>query len=144
MLRNFLSPSDELGALLQADGFQEGARGSLPKAAMEYCREYQFDNRAQPRRWRFDFVFNAQLAVEVDGGTWGVYGGKRCRSCGHVPVGGHSRGRGYQNGCDKANMATLQGWRLLRFTPADIKRGEANRVICTALNVKTAREKGRP
>lgn len=144
MLRNFLSPSDELGVLLQADGFQEGARGSVPKGTMEYCREYQFDNRPQPRRWRFDFVFDLQVAVEVDGGTWGVYGGKRCLSCGRVPTGAHSRGGGYQNDCHKANVATLQGWSLLRFTPADIKRGEALRTICTALGLKNARERGRP
>ncbi len=72
-------------------------------------REFQF---AKPRRWRFDFAYPAhKVAVEVEGGVW--IGGR------------HMRGRGYESDCEKYNEASLAGWRVLRFTPAMIRSGEA-------------------
>ena len=41
-------------------------------------------------------------AVEIEGGTWS--GGR------------HTRGAGYEADCIKYNIATLKGWRVLRFT----------------------------
>ncbi len=79
--------------------------------------EYRFDSI---RRWRADFAFpKAKLLVEVEGGTW--------------TQGRHTRGKGFEADCDKYNAAATLGWRVLRFTPGMIKRGEAVNVICGAL-----------
>lgn len=63
-------------------------------------REYRFH---PTRRWRFDFAWPAQrVAVEIEGGAWSQ--------------GRHTRGAGFGADCAKYNMATLAGWRILRFT----------------------------
>lgn len=65
-------------------------------------REHMFAKELG-RRWRFDFAWpDAMLAVELQGGVWSR--------------GRHSRGAGYIADCEKANAATMLGWRLLRFT----------------------------
>ena len=81
-------------------------------------REY----RIHPvRKWRFDFAWpDNHLAVEVDGGAYSQ--------------GRHTRGRGFENDCTKINTATLLGWRVLRYTPGMIDRGEAIADIERALN----------
>lgn len=67
---------------------------------------------AYPRRWRFDFAWPEYLlAVEVEGGSY--IGGR------------HSQGAGFHRDCEKYNEALLQGWRVLRVTPAHITSGEA-------------------
>jgi very-short-patch-repair endonuclease len=64
------------------------------------------------RRFRFDFAWPARLlAVEVDGGTW--TGGR------------HTRGKGYEGDCEKANEAICLGWRVLRVTTAQVSSGQA-------------------
>ena len=73
----------------------------------EPVREYRF---TPLRRWRFDFAWPALLiAVEVEGGHW---------------VGGHG-GERFGQDCEKYNMATIAGWRVLRVTPEQITSGEA-------------------
>lgn len=63
----------------------------------EPVREYRFT------KYRFDFAWPDQcVAVEIEGGIW--------------TGGGHVRGKGYESNCIKYNLATLKGWRLLRFT----------------------------
>jgi len=80
-------------------------------------REYRF---ATPRRWRFDFAYpGCKLAVEVEGGVW--------------VNGRHTRGAGYQSDCEKYNAAALAGWRVLRFTTAMIRSGEALATLEQAL-----------
>ena len=54
--------------------------------------------------------------MEVQGGTW-------------IKGSGHVGGAGYQRDCDKANRAVALGWRLLRFTGADVEDGTALRLI---------------
>lgn len=72
-------------------------------------REHRFHPK---RRWRFDFCWPDQkLAVEVEGGTWG--GGR------------HTRGAGYEADCEKYAEAMCLGWRVLRVTGTQVKRGEA-------------------
>lgn len=72
------------------------------------------------RKWRFDFAFaDHMLAVEVEGGTWS--GGR------------HTTGAGFERDTEKYNQAVLDGWRVLRFTGAQVKRGEALDVIRRAL-----------
>lgn len=84
--------------------FQVKASG-LP----EPVRELRF---SPPRRWRFDLAWPAlRVAAEVDGGAW---------------VGGrHTRGAGFAADAEKLNAATLQGWRVVRFTPAMVESGAA-------------------
>jgi very-short-patch-repair endonuclease len=55
------------------------------------------------RKWRFDFAhIEKRVAIEIEGGTW--------------MQGGHSRGRGYQEDCEKYNEAVRLGWRVFRLT----------------------------
>ncbi len=81
-------------------------------------REFRFTDR----RWRFDFAWwEHKLAVEVEGLSFG-----KSR---------HTTLKGYQADCEKYNAATLLGWRVLRFTRRDIKKGNALSTIERALQV---------
>lgn len=74
----------------------------------EPVREYRFCDRL----WRFDFCWkDALLAVELQGGTFSG--------------GGHTRGEGYENDCDKANRAIMLGWAVMRFTGKHVDDGSA-------------------
>ena len=65
------------------------------------------------RKFRFDFYFpEKDLAIEIDGGT--QFGMSR-----------HSRGEGYERDCRKLNAAALIGIKVLRYTTAMVKTGEA-------------------
>jgi len=100
-------PEAELLALLEAEGI-----GPFEQEAVF----------AKPRRWRADFLFadaKPKLIVEVEGGT---YSGGR-----------HTRGKGFEGDCRKYAEAVLRGFRVLRFTPAMIKSGEAIEMIKRAL-----------
>lgn len=75
------------------------------------------------RRFVFDFAWpDARLLVEVDGGTWSQ--------------GRHTRGDGYESDCFKCNAATIAGWRVLRFTAAQVKRGAAANACAAILEPK--------
>ena len=68
--------------------------------------EYEF---APGRKWRFDWAFpDRKIAVEVEGGNWGN--------------GRHTRGKGYEDDCEKYNAAVAAGWSLFRFTPGMLER----------------------
>ena len=83
--------------------FQFRAVGLKPE------REFRFH---PSRRWRFDFSFPEQfVAVEVEGG---VYSGGR-----------HTRGKGFEDDCEKYNAAVEAGFVVLRYTSKTIKSGEA-------------------
>jgi very-short-patch-repair endonuclease len=71
-------------------------------------REYQFDNRENPRKWRFDFaVPEHRLAIEVDGIAYRTQGGGR-----HMT----------QADFDKLNQAAIQGWCVLRYTSKTVEQ----------------------
>jgi very-short-patch-repair endonuclease len=71
-------------------------------------KEFKF---LQDRRFRFDFAWpEEKLAVEIEGGVW--TGGR------------HTRGKGYISDMEKYNLATLNGWKLLRYTPDQIMKIE--------------------
>lgn len=64
------------------------------------------------RQWRFDFAYlPGKLAIEIEGITH--FGNRRSR---------HQTAKGYQGDCEKYNAATLQGWRVLRYTQRDLDK----------------------
>lgn len=83
----------------------------------EPIREYQ---AIKGRKFRFDFAWlEHRLLVEVNGGTY-----TKCA---------HSTGRGIARDYEKANLATLDGWRVLSFDGKAVKDGTAVEVIRKAL-----------
>ena len=81
----------------------------LPRPA----REFRFHPR---RRWRFDFAWPLyKVAAEVDGGIY-------CR-------GRHVRGAGFERDAEKGNAAVLAGWRVLHFSPRQVRSGAAVQTI---------------
>lgn len=76
----------------------------LPKPT----KEHKF---AKERKFRFDYAWlDTKLAVEIEGGIW--------------IQGRHTRGSGYKKDMEKYNLATKYGWRILRFTPQELKKEE--------------------
>lgn len=66
--------------------------------------EYRF---YPPRRWRFDYaIIDLKVAIEIEGASW--------------TQGRHTRGKGFIADMEKYNRATLEGWRVLRYTPQQI------------------------
>jgi len=71
-------------------------------------KEYRFHPK---RRWRFDYAWpEYKVAIEIEGGAW-IYGR-------------HTRAKGFVNDMEKYNEAVLLGWRVLRYTPEQIKAGK--------------------
>ena len=82
-------------------------------------REYRFH---PDRRWRFDFAWpGLKIAVEVDGGIYSR--------------GRHVRGTGFERDAEKRNAAVLAGWKVLHFTPRQVKSGIAVRTIASLLRI---------
>ena len=76
-------------------------------------REYRFHPL---RRWRFDFAWPLlKIAAEVDGGIYSR--------------GRHVRGAGFERDAEKGNAAVLAGWRVLHFTPRQVRSGSAVQTI---------------
>lgn len=75
--------------------------------------EYKFH---PTRKWRFDYCWpDSRIAVEIEGAIW-VYGR-------------HTRGAGFLRDMEKYNFAAKLGWRVFRFTPQQLKKGEAQAFI---------------
>jgi very-short-patch-repair endonuclease len=88
----------------------------LPKPS----EEFRF---APPRRWRFDYAFKPQMvAVEIEGGAF--------------TRGRHTRGAGFIADMEKYNTAVALGWKVLRFTPSQVKDATALGFIENVLKVK--------
>ncbi len=75
--------------------------------------EPQQEHRFHPvRRWRFDFAWpDLMVAIEAEGGTW--------------TRGRHTRGKGFEDDCEKYNAATASGWHVIRFTRGMVDDGRA-------------------
>jgi hypothetical protein len=71
------------------------------------------------RRWRLDFAILPaswgrrfhKIGIEIEGGVW--------------TQGRHTRGKGFIADMEKYNYAALMGWKVLRFTPQQVLKGEA-------------------
>jgi len=84
-------------------------KGKVPMPRLEY----QFH---PTRRWRMDLCWPAiKVGIEIEGGAW--------------IQGRHTRGSGFVKDMSKYNEAAILGYRLLRFTPQQVKSGEALRTI---------------
>lgn len=78
---------------------------ALNVLGIEHEREYKF---LHDRRFKFDIAIPEQkIAVEFEGG---IFSGGR-----------HTRGKGYANDAKKYNLAAMHGWKLLRYTSADVQ-----------------------
>lgn len=76
---------------------------------VEFVREFQFHD---PRKWRFDFAnLEHAIAVECEGGIW--------------TNGRHTRGKGFEDDCEKYNTAMCNGWHVIRVTEKHIRSGQA-------------------
>lgn len=73
----------------------------------ELQSEFPF-TQAIGRRHRFDFAFvEEKVAIEIEGNAWHVAGGGR-----HMQ----------DTDLEKYNLATMLGWRILRFSPGMLRR----------------------
>lgn len=95
---------------------------------MLHCKAYRLNPEREyvfhpGRRFRFDFAFPShRLAVEVDGGTW--------------QIGRHQTAVGFAKDCEKFNLATLDGWRVLRYTTDMVKQGTAIEHVMKMLTLR--------
>jgi hypothetical protein len=74
----------------------------------EWVSEY---NGIEGRKFRFDCANpGKKVAIEIEGGIWmGAHGG-------------HTSGLGYSQNMEKYNLATIAGWRVLRYSTNDLKK----------------------
>ena len=80
-------------------------------------REYRF---MPPRRFRFDFAWpDLMLALECEGGSW--------------VNGAHTRGRHFEQDCEKYSEAAIRGWRVIRVTGKMVRDGRAIELLKRAL-----------
>jgi very-short-patch-repair endonuclease len=81
-------------------------------------REFRFHKE---RKFLFDFAYPInKIAIEVDGGTYGF----KCKKTGKfIYSGRHTRGKGFYNDCIKMNLATIDGWKVLRGDSKMVKDG---------------------
>lgn len=89
----------------------------LKTEKIPFQREVKFH---ETRKWRFDFLIG-KVAVEVDGAIW--------------KAGRHTRGAGWEKDAEKLNEATLMGFKVLRFSTGQVKRGEAIATIRRAVGM---------
>ena len=72
------------------------------------------------RKWRADFAIPSRMIlIEIEGGVW--------------ISGRHQTGTGFSADCEKYSHAALLGYRVFRFTPEMVKRGDAVNMIEEAL-----------
>lgn len=85
----------------------------LRAVGIQVEREFKFHSI---RKWRADFAIPSKmLLIEIEGGLF--------------INGRHNRGKGMINDMDKYNNAALLGYRILRFSPAMVKSGDALQMV---------------
>ncbi len=83
--------------------------------------EYLF---ALPRKWRFDWLFEGWLALEIEG--VGASGSE----------GRHQRIAGWLKDMEKYNEAVVLGYSVVRCRPADVESGAAFALVRRALGLE--------
>jgi hypothetical protein len=91
---------------------------------VDYLGERHGKQQVQPefefcdRKWRFDVAIrDFRWGFEVEGGLF------------MAGTGRHNRGAGMRADMEKYNTATALGWKVFRFTPEQILKGEAKAFI---------------
>ena len=88
------------------------------QTGLKWIPEHKF---LQKRKFRFDFAqIELKIAIEIEGGLW--------------TQGRHTRGKGYVSDMEKYNLAVLQGWHLLRFTPDEMRKTSTYEQINELIN----------
>lgn len=77
------------------------------------------------RRFSFDFLFEPNVAVELQGGTW-------------IPGMGHNTGSGIARDAEKLNLAQLEGYVVLQFTTEMVRDASFVAILRRALERKAA------
>lgn len=76
----------------------------LKSLKLNYEPEYKF---SQNRKFRFDYaLIESKIGIEYEG----IYGGKSR----------HTTVSGYSTDTEKYNLATCEGWRVLRYTSGTV------------------------
>jgi very-short-patch-repair endonuclease len=85
-------------------------------------REFWFAKSIK-RKWAADLAYpDKMILIEVEGGLY--------------TRGRHVRAVGYENDCEKYNWAQLLGYKVYRFTPGQIKSGDALTIILYAMGTE--------
>ncbi len=93
----------------------------MQSEAYYFEREY----RAIPgRKFRYDFYIPPDLLIELQGGIWQ-----------YRPS--HASASGIRRDCEKVNLATLNGYKILLFTSDMIDSGEAIEIVERIINCRT-------
>ena len=71
------------------------------------------------RKWRFDWLFEGEVALEIEGGVWNN--------------GAHVRGKHFLSDMEKYNEAAIMGYLVLRCTWDQVKSGSAFALVKRAL-----------
>jgi len=114
-----LNPEGRRSRLEQLMDEEEASQGEATlffhlkhSALPPFVTEFEFALE-QGRKWRFDVAWpGLMVAAEVDGVMWGVQGR-------------HQRPDHLEDQNDKQNAATSLGWRVYRFTTAQVLSGKA-------------------
>ncbi len=103
-------------------GMKIGYLGLLNGIVKGWQAEYRFH---PTRRWKSDYANpKLKLILEVEGGTW--------------ITGRHNTGTGFIKDCEKYNAASIAGWKILRYTPDQMRAGRFGVDILTILDQITA------
>jgi len=84
----------------------------LQELGLAFVREYAF---ALPRKWRFDYMLEDKVAIEIEGAIW--------------TRGRHTRGKGYQSDMIKYRTAAALGYKVYRFSTEEVLKGVAREFI---------------
>ena len=91
----------------------------LIELGMDFTQEVRFHRL---RKWRFDFLLDSGIAIEIDG----YHNGR------------HGAGWGADN--DKRNAATMMGYRVLTFSTTDVLKGRAKAFLAEHLKANKTRK----
>lgn len=94
----------------------------MKELGLLFEREFQF---FKERKWRADYLVRPLTLVEIDGGAF--------------TQGRHTRGAGFIADMEKLNTASALGYKVFRFTPQQVLKGEAREFIRKWLYFEVAR-----
>jgi hypothetical protein len=83
------------------------------------------------RRFKFDWLFSGQVALEIEGGMFGI--GPACPTCKRKAVGAHSSIERLKRDMEKYNLAGIMGYVVIRALPEQVESGEAFALVKRAL-----------